>query len=66
MEEGKLDVAMIEANIAKMMAETMKLVDEGAKLRAETAKLQRDVRWYPVIWATAFVGAVLGVAELLR
>ncbi len=66
MEEEKPDFAMIEANIAKLMAETMKLVDEGAKLRAESAKLQRDARWYPVIWATAFVGAVFGVAKLLH
>lgn len=53
-----LDVLRIEAEIAKLIAESM-------KLNAEAAKMQRETRWYPVIWATAFVGAVLAVSKLL-
>jgi cell division protein FtsB len=49
----------IQANIGKLMAETM-------KLNAEAAKLQKESRWFPVIWATAFVAAVLALAKFMH
>jgi len=49
----------IRANIAKLEAETM-------KLNAEGAKLQKETRWFPVIWATAFVAAVLALSKYLH
>ncbi|MCP3017428.1 hypothetical protein [Cupriavidus basilensis] len=51
-----LDVTKIQAEIGKLMAETV-------KLNAEADKLQRETRWYPVIWATAWLGAVLAVGK---
>ncbi|SDV51226.1 hypothetical protein [Chitinasiproducens palmae] len=57
--EKTLDTLKTEAEIGKLMAETV-------KLNAEAARLQRETRWYPVIWSTAFVGAVLAVAKFLQ
>ncbi|WP_186033515.1 hypothetical protein [Burkholderia gladioli] len=59
MESKTLDTLKTEAEIGKLMAETM-------KLNAEAAKLLRENRWYPVIWATAFSGAALTLAKLLH
>lgn len=56
--DESLDVLKIEAEITKLIAESV-------KLNAEAAKMQRETRWYPVIWATAFVGAVLAVGKFL-
>ncbi|HDR9510122.1 hypothetical protein C5615_28180 [Burkholderia cepacia] len=53
-----LDTIKTEAEIGKLMAETM-------KLNAEAAKINRENRWYPVIWATAFAGTALALARLL-
>ncbi|AJY13948.1 MULTISPECIES: hypothetical protein [Burkholderia cepacia complex] len=57
--EKTLDTIKTEAEIGKLMAETM-------KLNAEAAKMIRETRWYPVIWATAFAGAVIGLAKFLH
>jgi len=54
-----LDTIKTEAEIGKLMAETM-------KLNAEAAKINRENRWYPVIWATTFAGAVIALAKLLH
>ncbi|AGR69219.1 hypothetical protein [Burkholderia pseudomallei] len=71
--EKTVDTLKVEAEIGKLMTEASKLTAEAAKLNAETMKLnaeafklQRESRWYPVIWATAFVGAVIGVARFLH
>jgi hypothetical protein len=53
------DTIKTEAEIGKLMAETM-------KLHAEAAKLNRENRWYPIIWATTFAGAVIALAKLLH
>lgn len=39
-----------EAEIAKLMAET-------AKINREAAKISRETFWYPVVIATAWLGA---------
>ncbi|MBO4121099.1 hypothetical protein J5T34_10220 [Cupriavidus gilardii] len=43
--------------MSKPMAETM-------KLNAEAAKMQREIRSYPVIWATGLLGAALAFGKL--
>jgi cell division protein FtsB len=57
MEAKTLDVIKTEAEIGKLMAETM-------KLNAEAAKLLREQRWYPFIASAAFIGGVVAVARL--
>ncbi|MGN6318159.1 hypothetical protein [Trinickia sp.] len=54
-----LDTIKTEAEIGKLMAETM-------KLHAEATKINRENRWYPIIWATTFAGAVIALAKLLH
>lgn len=54
-----LDTIKTEAEIGKLMAETM-------KLNAEAAKINRENRWYPIIWATTFAGAVIALARVLH
>lgn len=46
-----MDLLKTEAEIGKFLAEPM-------KLNAEAAKINRESRWYPIIWATTFAGAV--------
>lgn len=50
-------------DVTKVQAEISKLIAEAGKLNAENAKLQRETRWYPIIWATAWLGAVLAVGK---
>jgi len=57
--ERILNIVQIEAEIAKLIAET-------GKLNAEADRYRREARWLPVVWATAFVGAVLGLSKLLH
>lgn len=57
--EQTLDTIKTEAEIGKLMAETM-------KLNAEAAKINRENRWYPIIWATTFAGAVIALAKVLH
>jgi len=37
---------------------------EIAKLMAETAKLMAETRWYPMVVAVAFVGAIIALTKL--
>lgn len=55
--QDAFDVTKVQAEIGKLMAET-------AKISAETSKINRETRWFPVIWATAWLGAVLAVGKL--
>jgi len=50
MERNMLDIARIETEIAKMMA--------------ETAKINREARWYPLLIASALIGAGAALAKL--
>lgn len=63
--EMTIDLEKIHAEIGKLIAETTKLNAETAKLNAEAVNLNRESRWYPVVWATAFAGAVLGLAKYI-
>lgn len=53
-----LDTLKIEADIARLMAETMKLHAEAAKMRRETA-------WYPLVVGAALATAVLTLSRIL-
>jgi hypothetical protein len=58
--------AKLISEAAKLNTEAAKLLVETSKLAAETQKLAREARWYPVIVATAFVGAVLALAKYMQ
>lgn len=45
-----------EAEIAKLMAET-------AKINREAAKISRETFWYPVVIATAWLGAAVAFGK---
>ncbi|WP_291779239.1 hypothetical protein [Luteibacter sp.] len=50
-----IDRQQINANISKLMAETM-------KLSAETSKIQAELRYYPAVALGAIIVSALGVA----
>jgi hypothetical protein len=50
MERNMLDIAKIETEIVKMMA--------------ETSKINREARWYPLFAAAALIGAGAALAKL--
>lgn len=69
---------LIEAQIAKLMAETakinaeilhsfeqrMKTIAETAQAKAQTRKFMRETFWYPLLIATGLIGAVATVVKL--
>lgn len=50
-------------DVTRVQAEIGKLIAEAGKLNAETSKINRETRWFPVIWATAWLGAALAVGR---
>jgi hypothetical protein len=63
--EQQLEHDQIQANIGKLMAETMKLNAEGEKYYAERVKLlaegnkfARETTWYPLL---ALIGGATGL-----
>lgn len=52
-----MDLKLVEAELAKMLAET-------AKINAEGEKLRREARWMPWVASSVFLGAVLALAKL--
>ncbi|WP_246326942.1 hypothetical protein [Burkholderia guangdongensis] len=60
------EISKLTTEATKLAFETLKLHAESVKLHEEGIKLRRESRWLPVIWATAFVGAVTGVARMLN
>lgn len=62
---------LIEAQIAKLLAETANISNlnvkydaEIAKLNAETAKIHKETIWYPLLIATGLVGAIAALVKL--
>jgi hypothetical protein len=55
-----------DLELENIHALTVKLQAETAKLNAEAVKLQKESKWFPVIWATAFVAAVLALAKFIH
>lgn len=53
------------AELKKLHTEWVKLHTESFKLIAEAHKMQTEAKWYPVIAATAFVGALLGLTKFI-
>lgn len=53
-----LDILKIEAEIGKLMAETM-------KLNAEASKMIRERAWYPVVLMLSAVGATVALTKML-
>ncbi|MEX3555438.1 MAG: hypothetical protein VB131_02010 [Burkholderia gladioli] len=49
MEGSNVDAIKVEAEIAKLMA--------------ETAKLNLEIRWMPFVWASMIFGAALAAAK---
>lgn len=47
----------VDAEIAKLVAESVKLNNEARKLVAETGKLSRETFWYPIAIAAGLMGA---------
>ncbi|WP_275556631.1 hypothetical protein [Mixta sp. Marseille-Q2659] len=69
---NELNITRINAEIAKLMAETQKLNEESVKLareteklKAESGKLTRETFWYPVAVASGLVGTVAAVTTFL-
>ena len=56
--EKPLDMLKIEAEIGKLMAETV-------KLNAEAAKMIRERAWYPAVVIASAVGATAALTKLL-
>lgn len=56
--EKTMDAIKTEAEIGKLMAETV-------KLNAEAAKFQRERYWYPVMVAATIIGATVAATKLL-
>ncbi|MCD2358995.1 hypothetical protein LQK91_21570 [Pantoea sp. MHSD4] len=55
---NELNSNRINAEIAKLMAETQ-------KLNAEAGKLTRETFWYPVAVSTGMIGAVATITVLI-
>ena len=69
---------LIDAQIAKLMAETakinaeilnsfeqrMKIIAETAQAKAQARKFMRETFWYPLLIATGLIGAVATVVKL--
>lgn len=62
----------IQAEIAKLMAETSRINAELSKLgldskktEAETTKLYREILWYLVAIASGFVGAIAAITAII-
>jgi len=54
-----------EAEIAQLLANTMKLQADAMKIQAEQRKLTTENRWYPLIAGAAFFGAAIAFVKLL-
>lgn len=59
MAEKPMDTLKVEAEIGKLMAETI-------KLNAEAAKMTTERRWYPFVGGAALMGAALALAKLMH
>jgi hypothetical protein len=57
-ERETLEVEQIRATIANLNAETAKFVAEGEKYR-------KEAKYFPIIWAVAFVVAVWTVGKFV-
>lgn len=55
-----MQAAKLQAEIAQMMANTIKLGAETTRLQEEAAKLQRKRRWYPAVVGVGTFATLLG------
>ncbi|GHT92805.1 hypothetical protein FACS1894116_03620 [Betaproteobacteria bacterium] len=63
--DAAMETKKIEAEIAKMNAETMKLLEDGWKSRAEANKIAAETKWYPMVLAAGAGAAISGVMMAL-
>jgi len=56
--EKTLDQLKIEAEIGKLMAETV-------KLNAEAAKMIRERAWYPAVVLATAIGAAMAITKVV-
>jgi hypothetical protein len=62
---SELEMKRLDVEIAKLMAETAKINKETSKVDKETLKLSREIFWYPVAIASAFIIAIGGIVKLV-
>jgi hypothetical protein len=58
-ERASLEIEQIRATISNLNAETAKFVAEGERYR-------KEAKYFPIIWAVAFVAAVWTVGKFLH
>lgn len=61
----------IDANIAKVIAETAKIneeilrsIEERMKIAAETKKINKETFWYPLLIASGLVGGIATITAI--
>lgn len=61
-----MDERKWDAELDKLMADTMKIQADTMKIQAEITKIMAESRWYPFVVLAGVFGAAIAVVKLMH